>query len=93
MILIQHKKALGTYFVIEYLTKEFLEAIKERTSIKIENAKKIIKNNIDKEVRDTAREIYSNLAKGININLIPESEDDDEQNETNGENGIQNENK
>ena len=90
---IQHKKALGTYFVIEYLTKEFLEAIKERTSIKIENAKKIIKNNIDKEVQDTAREIYSNLAKGININLIPESEDDDEQNETNGENGIQNENK
>lgn len=83
---VQHKKALGTSFVLEYLTKEFLEIINKKTKGQIEIATKSIKADIDLEVQNTAKEIYDNLAKGINIDLIPQcDEDEEEQNNDNGQ--------
>ena len=85
---VEHKKALGTSFVIEYLTKEFLKEISIRTNKQIENATKIVKNEIDSEVQNAAKIIYANLSLGVNIDLIPKCEDDDEnENENIDENG------
>lgn len=85
---VEHKKALGTSFVIEYLTKEFLKEISERTKKQINIATKIVKNEIDSEVQNAAKLIYDNLSKGVNIDLIPKCDDDDEiENEIIDENG------
>jgi hypothetical protein len=85
---VEHKKALGTSFVTEYLTKEFLNVISERTKKQIEIATKTFKNEIDTEVQNAAKIIYDNLSKGVNIDLIPKCEDDDEiGNEITDENG------
>ena len=75
----EHKKALGTNFVLEFLTKEFLKAISKKSEEKINFAKKIIKKDLDIEVQNTAKEIYDNLTKGVNIDFIPKCEDDDEE--------------
>ena len=76
--LVQHKKPLGTSFIIEYLTKTFLNAIKDKTEKKIQISFNELKNDIELEVQNTAKEIYQNLCNGINIDLIPKCEDDDE---------------
>jgi len=62
----------------EESTQEFLNVISERTKKQIEIATKTFKNEIDTEVQNAAKIIYDNLSKGVNIDLIPKCEDDDE---------------
>ena len=75
---VQHQKALGTAFVIEYLTKKFLEVIKDRTEEMIKISYNDIKKDIELESQNIAKEIYQNFSNGVNIDLIPKCEDDDE---------------
>ena len=75
---VQHQKALGTAFVIEYLTKKFLEVIKDRTEKMIKISYNDIKKDIELESQNIAKEIYQNFTNGVNIDLIPKCEDDDE---------------
>ena len=74
----EHKKALGTNFVLDVLTREFLKTLKNRTEVKIQTAKKYIKKDLDLEVLKTAEEIYVNLSNGVEYNLIPKSEEDED---------------
>ena len=74
----EHKKALGTNFVLDVLTREFLKTLKNRTEVKIQTAKKYIKKDLDLEVLKTAEEIYVNLSNGVDYNLIPKSEEDED---------------
>lgn len=80
---VEHKKALGTSFVIEYLTKEFLKEFTERTKKQIDIATENVKSYIISDVQIAAKEIYENLIQGINLDLIPKSEDDDDEEEGN----------
>lgn len=75
---VQHQKALGTAFVIEYLTKKFLEVIKDRTEKMIKISCDDIKKDIELESQNIAKEIYQNFTNGVNVDLIPKCEDDDE---------------
>lgn len=75
---VQHQKALGTAFVIEYLTKKFLEVIKVRTEKMIKISYNDIKKDIELESQNIAKEIYQNFTNGVNVDLIPKCEDDDE---------------
>ena len=91
--LVQHKKQMGTSFVIEYLTEEFLNVIKDRLEKMIRISFNILKTEIELEVQNAANEIYQNLCIGVNIDLIPKCEDDDEdenKEEENEEKGIKN---
>lgn len=72
---------MGTSFVIEYLTKEFLKEFIERTKKQIDVATENVKNYIISDVQIAAKEIYENLIQGINLDLIPKSEDDNEEDE------------
>ena len=56
-----------------------MKAISKKSEEKINFAKKIIKKDLDIEVQNTAKEIYDNLTKGVNIDFIPKCEDDDEE--------------
>jgi len=90
----QHQKALGTGFVIEYLTKKFLEVIKDRMENMIKISYNIIKKDIEFEAQNIAKEFFQNLSNGVNIDLIPKCEDDDEEiNENTNEENDKNEEK
>ena len=69
---------MGTSFVIEYLTKEFLKEFIERTKKQIDIATENVKNYIISDVQIAA---YENIIQGINLDLIPKSEDDNEEDE------------
>ena len=69
---------MGTNFVLDVLTIEFLKTLKNRIEVKIQTAKKYIKKDLDLEVLKTAEKIYENLSKGVDYNLIQKSEEDED---------------
>ena len=78
---------MGTSFVIEFLTREFLTVIQDKKEKMIKLVSENIKKDLDIEVQNTAKEIYDNLIKGVNIDLIPKCEDDNDEEEANEEKG------
>lgn len=67
---IRNKETLMSNFIIEYVTKEFLNVIFEKFKEKSEILNNNIKKEIDLEVKEIAKQIYNNIIKGINLDLI-----------------------
>ena len=77
---VAHKEMFMTNLLISYLSQEFFKVLSKRLEklglASIENMKK----KIDSDVQNIAKEIYNKLSLGIKIHLIPqdEEEEDDE---------------
>ncbi len=76
--IVNHKELFATNIMIDFLTQEFFKVI----STKLEEMSIISLNNnkseIEQEVQETSNEIYNNLSKGINIDLLPKDETEDD---------------
>ena len=68
---IRNKAILLSNFIIEYITKEFIKLILEKFKEKSEILNNNIKKEIDSKVKEIAKQIYNNIIKGINLDLIP----------------------
>ena len=74
---VDHKEEYITNFLASYLTKEFFLVITQRLKQKAIYSIEQMKNIIDSNVQKAAKEIYNNLSKGINIDLIPKDEEEE----------------
>ena len=69
---IKNKYIIASNFIIEYLSKEYFglisKKLKEKAEIMIQNRK----DNLDLFAKETAKDIYVNIVKDIDLNLIIE---------------------
>ena len=75
---VDHKEPFITNLLITFLSQEFFKVLSKRLEklglSSIEN----LKQGIDSDVHNIAKEIYNNLSLGIKINLIPKDEEEEE---------------
>ena len=72
-----HEETFMTNFILTFLSQEFFKALSKRLENLGLSSIDSMKNKIDNDVKNIAKEIYNNLSLGININLIPGDDEEE----------------